>query len=74
MQIEAKELILVLLGVLQAWFFYDKSRTDAQIKELRTGLKEMIDVTHKIQTDLSIARYALFVEKGNGRKTPDDTK
>ena len=67
MQIEAKDLILFLMGVLQAWFFYDKTRNDAKIKELSDGLKSMIEVMHKLEKDLSLARYVLFEDKRKGK-------
>jgi len=67
MQLEAKDIILILLGILQVWFFYDKTRTDAQIKELSDGIKSMISLIHKIESDLNIAKYALFEEKRKGR-------
>lgn len=72
MQLDAKDIILFLLGVLQAWFFYDKSRTATEVKELRDGLKAMMDVIHKIEKDLTVARYALFEDKRKGRNNSND--
>lgn len=68
MQLEAKDIILFLLGIIQLWFFYDKSRGDAKIKELSDGLRSMVDLIHKIEKDLSLARYVLFEEKRKGEK------
>lgn len=72
MQLNASDIIMILLGVIQAWFFYDKSRTDQQIKDLNDGLKAMVTVMHKIENDLGIARYALFEEKLRGRSSTDE--
>ncbi len=72
MQLNATDIIMVLLGVIQAWFFYDKSKTDQQIKDLNDGIKAMVAVIHKIENDLSVARYALFEEKLRGRNLSDD--
>lgn len=71
MQLEAKDIILFLLGVLQVWFFYDKTKNDAKVKELSDSLKEMINVIHKIEKDLSLARYVLFEDKRKGRNLND---
>lgn len=71
MQLEAKDIILFLLGVLQVWFFYDKTKNDAKVKELSDSLKEMINVIHKIEKDLSLARYVLFEDKRKGRNSND---
>lgn len=72
MQLNATDIIMILLGVIQAWFFYDKSKTDQQIKDLNDGIKAMVAVIHKIENDLSVARYALFEEKLRGRNSSDD--
>jgi len=72
MHLNANDIILILLGVIQAWFFYDKSKTDQQIKDLNDGIKSMVNVIHKIENDLSVARYALFEEKLKGRNSPNE--
>lgn len=60
------------MGIIQAWFFYDKSKTDQQIKDLNDGIKAMVTLIHKIEYDLGIARYALFEERLQSRNSSDE--
>jgi septal ring factor EnvC (AmiA/AmiB activator) len=44
--------ILFLLGLVQAWFFFDKHRTDSELKDLR----DKIDAAQSISSELKELR------------------
>lgn len=60
MQLDAQSLILILIGLLQAYFWFDKNRDANERKEMRTAIKAMEAVLSRIEKDLAVARYALF--------------
>lgn len=60
MQIEAQTVILILVGLLQAYFWFDKQRDTTERNEMRASIKAMEKVLNKIEQDVAIARYVLF--------------
>jgi hypothetical protein len=63
-------LVIFLLGVLQAWFFWDKKRDAEEIKVLRASINEtkasiqrMEIVLNNLASQLAVANYALFKER-----------
>lgn len=66
MQLDATTIILILIGALQAYFWFDKNRDANERKEMRASIKAMEAVLSRIEKDLAVARYALF------RQTKDE--
>ena len=65
MELDAQNVILILVGLLQAYFWFDKQRDANERKEMRETIKSMEFVLRKIEQDVAIARYVLF-NKSNG--------
>ena len=63
MQIDQNTIILVLLGLAQAWFFFDKNSDAAERKELRENIKSLVQTMNQLQQDLAVVRFALFKEQ-----------
>ena len=64
---------LFLLGVVQAFFFWDKHRSAEEIKVLRETIKEtresiqrMERILTSLESQLAVANYALFKERKTG--------
>lgn len=66
MELETTTVILILVGLLQAYFWFDKDRDSKERKEMRASIKAMEAVLSRIEKDLAVARYALF------RQTKDE--
>lgn len=60
MELDAQSLIMILIGLLQAYFWFDKNRDANERKEMRLAIKAMEQVLSRIEKDLAVARYALF--------------
>ena len=68
MELDGQNLILVLIGLLQAYFWFDKNRDASERKEMRESIKAMAAVLAKIEKDLAVASYVLFKQQ-----TKDDS-
>ncbi len=60
MALDAQSLIMILFGLLQAYFWFDKNRDASERKEMREAIKAMEAVLTRIERDLAVARFALF--------------
>lgn len=72
MQVDMNTILLFLLGALQAWFWQDKNRDAAERKEMRDSIKVMEQILRKMQSELAVARFALFNKENNTGNTQND--
>lgn len=63
MELDAQTIVIILIGFLQAYFWFDKNRDATERKEMRESIKAMEAVLNKIEKDLAVARYALFEQR-----------
>jgi hypothetical protein len=70
MQIDQNTIILVLIGLVQAWFFFDKNRDAAEREEMRESIKSMVQTLGQLQQDLAVIRFAVFKEQAKQDQKP----
>jgi hypothetical protein len=70
MQIDQNTVILVLIGLVQAWFFFDKNRDATEREEMRESIKSMVQTLSQLQQDLAVVRFALFKEQAKQDQKP----
>lgn len=70
MELDGKTIIVFLLGVVQALFFWIRHRDVEEIKELKTSIKEtgesikkMESILTNLEKQIAVANYALFKER-----------
>lgn len=70
MELNAESIILFLLGLVQALFFWNRNRDAKEVQELRESIKEtrnsitnMERILGNLEKQLAVANYALFKER-----------
>lgn len=74
MELNTENIILFLLGLVQAMFFWNRHRDakevqdlNESIKETRNSIKNMEGILTNLEKQLAVANYALFKERKNAQ-------
>ena len=70
MELNLENIILFLLGLVQALFFWNRHRDAKEVEELKESIKEtrnsiknMEVILSNLEKQLAVANYALFKER-----------
>jgi C4-dicarboxylate transporter len=70
MELNAENIVLFLLGLVQAMFFWNRHRDAKEVQDLKESIKEtrksisnMERILSNLEQQLAVANYALFKER-----------